>query len=81
MSRHGKRADGRALLSTILDNETKEALRVLAAADGRTLSNYVAHQLGQIVRTRKSGAASDADIALLENLRTKASNAIQTRKR
>ena len=59
MSRHGKIAAHKALLSVNVESETKKALFDLAEKEGRTLSNYVAWRLQQIVRQEKlKGRAS-----------------------
>jgi len=59
MSRHGKIAPNKALLSVNVEGEIKKALFELAEREGRTLSNYVAWRLQQIVRQEKlKGRAS-----------------------
>lgn len=54
MSRHGKRADGVAQVSVLMDEETKLALTKIAKSQKRTLSNYIAFELEKVVSKIKS---------------------------
>ncbi len=63
MSRHGKIAESKALLSVNIGREIKEQLASLAAADRRTLSAFVALHLERLVTEEQNRQAALREIA------------------
>ena len=74
ITKHGKRSADSALLSVVMSKADKATLQLIAKQDGRTASNFAAHELGKIVAAHlaKSQAPTEApthDPALAAMLR------------
>jgi len=59
MSRHGKISDSKTHLSVIMPKEVKADLKLLAANDGRSLSNYIVHFLEHFAAERMKKATKN----------------------